>query len=349
MPTPSTSADPAPLVAHPSAWRGPDMARDDTWLVPFDATQQAEILAALARVRVAGLTLAQITPERFPLPSCAALLANVRHALRHGRGFVLLRDFPVDRMSVADAEMAYWGLCVHLGVPVTQNAQSELIVHITDKGPRPGVLARGYATSGEARFHIDLTDVVGLLCLRQAKEGGLSRIASSMAVLNALARERPDLLAILRAGFPWDRRDEHGAGEAPVGPRMPVFSERDGEWACRYNRGFIEAVWRRRGEPVPASVSEALDFIDDAAARPEHVLEMDFRPGDIQLLSNDTILHARSAFVDHPEPERRRLLLRIWLQMHDPRPLADPGLIRDAFVRYGNLGRRADEAAPVAT
>lgn len=342
MPSPTAAALP---VAHPSAWRGPDMARDSTWIVAFTPAQQATIRAALSHVRALGLTLAQITPESFALPSCAALLDHVRHQLRDGRGFVLLRGFPVEGLDVADAELAYWGLCVHLGVPVTQNAQRELLVHITDKGPRSGALARGYATSGEAKFHIDLTDVVGLLCLRQAKEGGLSRIASSMSVLNAVARERPDLLAVLREGFPWDRRDEHGANESPVGPRLPVFSERDGFWACRYNRGFIEAAWRRRGEPVPAGVSEALDFVDAAAAHPEHVLEMDFQPGDIQLLSNDTILHARTAFVDHPETERRRLLLRIWLQMHAPRPLADPALLRDAFVRYGNLGRRVEEVA----
>lgn len=319
------------------------MARDASWIVPFSKRQQDEIRSALARVKDAGLGFARIGPQEFPLPSCAGLLAEVRHELREGRGFVLLRSFPVEGFGVRDAELAYWGLCAHLGAGVTQNAGRELIVHITDQGPRKSALARGYATSAESRFHIDLTDVVGLLCLRQAKEGGRSRIASSMSVLNSVARERPELLPLLREGFPWDRRDEHGDGESPVGPRMPVFSARDGAWACRYNRDFIEAVWRRRDEPVPAHVTEALDFVDAVAERPEHVLEMDFRPGDIQLLSNDTILHARTAFVDHPEPERHRLLLRIWLQMHAPRPLADPALLRDAFVRYGNLGRRAEE------
>jgi len=332
-------------VKHASAWHGADMARDTSWMVPLDDAQRGDIRAALERVRGAGGSFAAITPESFPLPHCEALLTDVRHTLRDGRGFVLLRRFPIDGLSVADAELAYWGFCMHLGVPVTQNAQRELIVHITDKGPLRGPLARGYATANEAKFHIDLTDVVGLLCLRQAKEGGHSRIASSVSVLNAVLRERPDLLPLLRDGFPWDRRDEHGDGESPEGPRMPIFSERDGQWACRYNRGFIEAPWRRRGEPTPAHVSEALDFIDAAAARPEHVLEMDFQPGDIQLLSNDTILHARTAFTDHPEADRKRLLLRIWLQMREPRPLADPALLRDAFVRYGNLGKTVQERA----
>jgi len=192
-------------------------------------------------------------------------------------------------------------------------------------------------------------DIVGLLCLRQAKEGGRSRISSSLSVLDAVRRERHDVLPMLGKGMPWNRRDEHGAGESSMGPRMPVFSEHDGQWACRYNRGFIEAPWRRRGEAVPTDVTEALDFIDAAAARPEHVLEMDFQPGDIQLLSNDTILHARTAFTDYPEVERKRLLLRIWLHMRDPRPLADPALLRTAFGRYGNLGRTIDEITTSTT
>ncbi len=338
---------PRPIV-HPSAWLGPDMVRDRGWVVSLDAGQRDEIVDALHRIGRARTPLAAITPASFPLSRCAPLLREVRHALRDGRGFVLVRGFPIEELGVTEAELAYFAFCQHLGVPVTQNAQREVVVHITDKGPRRDPLARGYATASESKFHIDLTDVVGLLCLRQAKEGGVSRIASSVSVLNAVLRERPDLLPLLRAGFPWDRRDEHGEGEAPIGPPMPVFSECDGLWACRYNRGFIEAAWRRRGEAIPAAVTEALDFIDAAAARPEHVLEMDFRPGDVQLLSNDTILHARTAFVDHPESERKRLLLRIWLQMREPRPLADPALLRDVFVRYGNLGRTPNEMVAAA-
>lgn len=337
--TPPVSAS----IIHPSAWLGPDMARDPDWIVTLDESQRDEILDALGRLRHAGTPLGDITPASFALQRCAPVLRDVRHALRDGRGFVLLRGFPIERLDVDDAALAYFSFCLHLGVPVTQNAQREIVVHITDRGPRRDPLARGYATANESKFHVDLTDVVGLLCLRQAREGGVSRIASSVSVLAAITRERPDLLPLLRAGFPWDRRDEHGRGEAPIGPPIPVFSERDGLWACRYNRGFIEAAWRRRGEAIPARVTEVLDCIDAMAARPEHVLEMDFRPGDMQFLSNDTILHARTAFVDHPERERKRLLLRIWLQMREPRALADPALLRDAFVRYGNLGRRLDE------
>lgn len=332
-------------INHASAWLGPDMAADVNWRVMFSPVQQAEIRAALAHTRARQLRLADITVNTFPLPGSAQLLREVGDTLRGGRGFVLLRGFPIKGLSVADAELAYCGLCLHLGMPVTQNAGKEFFAHITDKGPKTSELARGYATAREARFHIDLTDVVGLLCLRQAKEGGVSRIASSISVLNAVIRERPDLLPILLEGFPWDRRDEHGPQESPVGPRIPLFSESKGLWACRYNRSFIESAFRRSGVAVPQQASEAFDFLDAVTLRPEHVLEMDFQPGDIQLLSNDTTLHARTAFVDYPEADRKRLLLRAWLQMEPARELSNPALLRDAFVRYGNLGRTITEVA----
>ena len=50
-------------------------------------------------------------------------------------------------------------------------------------------------------------------------------------------------------------------------------------------------------------------------------LDMEFLPGDIQFLHNHTILHARSAYVDWSEPERKRHLLRLWLSPPDGRAL----------------------------
>jgi hypothetical protein len=44
---------------------------------------------------------------------------------------------------------------------------------------------------------------------------------------------------------------------------------------------------------------------------------MDFQVGDIQLINNATILHARTAYEDHVEPERKRHLVRLWLRLRD--------------------------------
>jgi hypothetical protein len=66
---------------------------------------------------------------------------------------------------------------------------------------------------------------------------------------------------------------------------------------------------------------EALDMLAELAGDPELRLDMNFMPGDIQFLHNHTILHARSAYEDWPEVERKRHLLRLWLSPPGARSL----------------------------
>jgi hypothetical protein len=40
---------------------------------------------------------------------------------------------------------------------------------------------------------------------------------------------------------------------------------------------------------------------------------MNLRPGELQFLNNHVILHSRTAYQDHPDQERRRHLIREWL------------------------------------
>lgn len=78
---------------------------------------------------------------------------------------------------------------------------------------------------------------------------------------------------------------------------------------------------------------EAMHLLESLAAGDELRLDMDFRPGDIQVLHNHQILHARTDYQDHPEPERRRHLLRLWLSARNGRVL--PAVFAE---RYGEIG-----------
>lgn len=327
-------------IAHPAAWSGPDLARDGRWILPLSDEQVRDLERATDGVVRAGLPFSRIDRATFPLPAWGALLATVRTEVADGRGFVLLRGAPVEGRPVAWLEKLFWGLGAHLGTGVTQTAKGDLISHVTDLGPVEG-LKRGFQTNREARLHIDLADGVGLLCLRQAKAGGLSMLASSVTAYNVLCRERPEVLDVLFRGFPWDRRDEHAPGEAPIGPRVPVFSLKAGRFSCRYNRSFIDTVARRTGVPLSTEETAALDALDAVIQRDDLALPMDFRPGDIQLVSNHTVLHARTAYEDHPEPDRRRHLLRLWWLIDGLGPFEDEDAVRFGTLRYGNLGLTA--------
>jgi alpha-ketoglutarate-dependent taurine dioxygenase len=300
----------------PAAWRGADLRDRDDWMVHLDATQVAELEAALAAVRARGLALEDLRREDFPLPGLAPRLSDWARELAAGRGFLLLRGLPVERWGDEAASWIFWGLGQHLGTPGAQNPAGELLGHVADTGEEadnPNV--RRYRTAGDTAFHCDLADVVGLLCLRPPLSGGASRIVSSVTVYNELLARRPDLVDRLYEPFKLDVRDEQGAARRPWIP-VPPCRFAAGQLRTFYHSDYFRSVVRHP-EVGPFSEEERalLDLYEEIAGSPDLVLDMQFEPGDVQLLSNHGVLHARTAYRDPPEPERRRHLLRLWLSL----------------------------------
>jgi hypothetical protein len=305
-----------PLVRGPSAWIGADMCtREAEWTYRLSPSDIAEIEAALRSVKARGLDLAEISREDFPLPTLGPTLDRLRGEVLDGRGFVMLRGVPVEGRPIEESATLYWGIGAHFGNARSQNAKGHLLGHIYDLGGSSATdpTIRSYATAERQNFHIDRCDVVALLCLRRAKSGGLSAIVSSMTVHNVMAERRPDLLERLYRPFPVDRRGEVPEGKAPF-YEAPVFNEYAGKLSVLYSRLHIGSAQRfpeaRRLSPEDY---EALDMLAELAGDPELRLDMTFMPGDIQFLHNHTILHARTAYEDWPEVERKRHLLRLWL------------------------------------
>ena len=315
-----TMADVPPIrpIGGAAAWVGSDMrGREAEWTYRLSPSEVAEIEATTAAVIAKGVDVAEIRRADFPLPTLAPVLDRLCHEVTQGRGFVLIRGMPVDG-PIAKVAAAYWGLGAHIGSARSQNGKGHLLGHVYDLGlglsaTNPNI--RSYATSEEQKFHIDRCDVVALLCLRRARSGGRSRMVSSMTVHDVMAARRPDLLARLYRPFPVDRRGEVPAGKGPF-YEAPVFNRHDGLLSVLYSRLHIGSSQRFLEAPrLEAEDYEALDMLAELAGDPELRLDMDFQPGDIQLLHNHTILHSRTAYEDWPEPERKRHLLRLWLTL----------------------------------
>lgn len=319
----ATESDTLPRYGGPQAWYGPQMApRQSEWLRVWRAEELAEIEAAVAGVERAGLDILQIDAAHFPLPTVAPLLAQVKHELLYGRGFQLLRGLPVERWTIRQAAIAYWGIGTHLGVACSQNAKGHVLGHVKDLGlDYADPLARGYQTNARLPYHTDSTDIVGLLCWRPGKAGGLSTIVSSTTVFNELAARRPDLARELMQPFGRTRWGEVSEGRAGWSA-LPIAMPAGERLVVSYVRSAINKGQRMPEVPrlTPRQV-EALDALDALTEDPALYLDMEFKAGDIQLLCNLNILHSRTAFVDHPEPERRRHLLRLWLTCPDGPPL----------------------------
>jgi hypothetical protein len=195
---------------------------------------------------------------------------------------------------------------------------------------------RGYRTAAVLDYHCDAADAVGLLCLRPAREGGTSRFVSSVSVWNALHARRPDLAARLFRPLALDTRGDGGLDFFTV----PPCRFADGVLRTFYHADYFRTAERQPGAPRLSELDrEMLDTYDDIARTPGLYLEMEFEPGDIQLLSNHTVLHSRSDYVDFEEADRKRHLLRLWLSFPRPRSLrALPTVGREAVRLVATLG-----------
>ncbi|MEI7443346.1 MAG: TauD/TfdA family dioxygenase [Burkholderiales bacterium] len=299
-----------------TAWIGRDLRdRPETWTLHLDAADNAELRAALEVARARGASIPGLSKADFPLPGLAPRLAAMLDEIMDGRGFTLVRGFEIDRLKVEDAALVYWGLGAHLGAGRAQNAQGDLLGHVTDLGVdyRTDNTVRGYQTRLVLPFHNDATDVVGLMCLQTARRGGLSRIVSSHAVHDALLASRPDLLEALYQPFWIDRRGESPEGKPPCYP-APFFERCGGRLFARYNRSYAESGQRFPDVPrLTDAQRAAMDAVDALCADPDMHLDMTLEPGDMQFICNTSTLHSRTAYEDWPERERRRYLLRLWL------------------------------------
>ncbi len=329
---------PRPLVTGPSAWIGAELAkRPDEWTYTLSDDEIGEIQTNVAHLR--GRDIASVTKAEFPLPTLGPKLDRFRDEILNGRGFVLLRGLPVTDRPIADSAMAYWGIGTWFGSARSQNAKGHVLGHVRDMGlatTDPNV--RIYQTTERQNFHTDSCDIVGLLCLKTARSGGLSSLTSSMSVYNAMCERHPELVGRLFRPMPTDRR-----GEVPVGKKpwfeLPIYNDYMGHLSALYAPHYVRSSQRFPEAPrLTEDDLKALDCFDRLAEDTTLRIDMELRPGDIQLVHNHTTLHDRTAFVDWPEPEKKRHLLRLWLASPGARPLPAGYAERWGSVTIGDRG-----------
>lgn len=300
-----------------TSWKNSQVRNSRTWEFFLSDLQRHELVAVARSAHENGYSIDNIKAEAFQLPSFASLIDAVNAQLASGLGFVLLHGFPIDEMTETELQLAYYGFGMHLGTPVRQNSNSELLTHIRDdRIEQTGKIKRLYRTRERQDFHTDAADIIGLLCLHEAKSGGESKIVSSRAIYDEMMKRRPDLVDELRVPLYWDRQDEHRDGEIPWFTLAPVF-DLNGEPRIFYVGWYIRNAQRWSDVPrLTERQLEAMELLESLANDPEFYLEMTFQPGDIQLLNNGAILHAREAYDDWEDPDKRRHLLRLWLAAH---------------------------------
>lgn len=312
-------------IADRSVWTGRDLRDQQDWVYTLTPAGIADIDAALAQLRGNPIALTEIRREHFQLASIASEIAEIADELENGRGFVVVKGLPFGKYSDDEIARIFWGIGTHFGYPISQNASGDLLGHVRaieglkymDKN------VRGYQTSAELFFHNDNCDIVGLLCFRKARSGGVSRLASAMSLYNEVLSAHPEYIDVLARGFHYDLRGEELPGVSPLTPhRVPVYSYYEGRLSCRYVYTAIVTAARKAGLEFTEEETAAMEFLNATAAREDIRLDMFLEPGDMQFCNNHMVLHSRTAYEEWPESDRKRHMLRLWLNNPGGRRLA---------------------------
>ena len=318
----------------PSTWTGRDLANaPEQWLIQLTPDDIADLEQAARHYLSLRRDIGEITAQDFPLKSFDSHLVSLKDKLLHGIGVEVLRGLPIETYTQEMAAAIFCGIGAHLGAARSQNATGHILGHVRNVGADPNdPNTRIYQTNARQTFHTDSADVVGLLCLREAMEGGDSLLVSAETIYNRMRAARPDLLERLFDPIATDRRGEIPEGAKPF-MEIPVLNWHEGHLTVFYQRQYIESAQRfPEAMRLTADHVAALDMFDALADDPELHLRMRLQPGDMQFVYNHAQLHDRTGFTDWPEPDRRRHLLRLWLSMPGDRPL--PACFRQ---RYGSI------------
>ncbi|HTV45808.1 MAG TPA: TauD/TfdA family dioxygenase [Stellaceae bacterium] len=315
---PQTSVTTRP-VEGPSAWLRRDVRTED-WRVVLDAAAIDEIRHIADELRRYPLPTIVLEPGHFAMPACRAAMARLRDILVRGVRFAILDRLPITELDVGEATAIYWLLASMVARPVAQKLDGTLIYDVLDTGQQalPGSGIRPDKTNTEIRFHNDNAynatppDYVGLLCLRQAVRGGHSRVLSFHTAHNRMQTRCPERLARLYEPFWFDRQREFHPGESPVFA-APVFAG-DSEIKARFSVHQINSGYALRGEPLDPAGEAAIATLLDIFEEDDLSIDFDLEPGQIQFVDNRALGHSRTAFVDDPQPEARRHLVRLWLR-----------------------------------
>lgn len=319
--TPEDKIPAAPLEGE-IAWTNAQLRPEDG-LITLTTAALEEIICLVDELRKNPLPIEFLTPRMFDLPECVKTMAEASEVLTDGVGFVIIDRLPLDKISRDEAKKVYWVLMQMISRPVAQSWDGKMLYDVRDTGREPGNGVRPDVTNAEQNFHTDNSynlcppDYVSLLCLQKAKEGGVSSIISFQAVFNELVNRHPELVRPLFSNYLFDRQMEHDPDAARV-LSHPVLQFEKGRLICRLSYRHVINGHRMAGIEMNDEQREALDTFEALMREPAFFREFYFQPGQIQIVDNKRLGHRRTKFVDFPEDNRKRHLVRLWLR-HDGR------------------------------
>lgn len=299
-------------------WRG-DSLPADAGRIALPADVAAELDAQVTALDRDPVPLLLLRPEDYPLDAARRFMREVKQGIDDGPGFAIIDRLPVERWSESGLRAVWWLLAALVARPVAQKWDGTSIYEVTDLGRPPGNGVRPDVTNAEQNFHTDNSynlvppHYVGLLCVRTAMAGGVSGIVSFAAAHEEMRRRHPDLLPRLYQPFHFDRQREHAPGDVMT-TWHPMLESEDGRLVARLSRFQIRNGYKLAGAEIDPEGLAAMEAFEAILTAPGMAAQFHFETGQMQILDNRALGHKRTGFTDWPEPERKRLLIRLWLR-----------------------------------
>lgn len=304
----------------PMAWMGASLT-PDSGLILLPTACLDELKKAVETSVISHVPTSALVPEDYSLTACQALMQKVKIHLDQGIGFSIIDGLPVDEIGVEPCLKMYWLLANLLAPTVAQKWDGTMIYDVRDTGQTmlPGNGVRSSKTRANQKFHTDNSfnlppDYVGLLCVKTAMDGGLSGLVSFETVHNQLAQDRPDLLERLYQPFWFDRQREHPPEDFNFASAWPVFQIQGSSICTRFSKRLIFGGYEVAGESMDILTREAIQQLVKTLDAPDICHNIEFQPGQIQIINNKRLGHSRTGFTDWPDADRRRHLIRLWLR-----------------------------------
>ncbi|MBV9637951.1 MAG: TauD/TfdA family dioxygenase [Mycobacteriaceae bacterium] len=300
-------------VTDTMAWTGEDFTSKEDFAFDLSRKNVAALESILAAT--AGKDRDEITPEDARHPDLDDDLRRLYEEIMFGRGLACVRGFPIEQHSIEDLERIYWAFCTHLGYLVSNNSFGHRMVRVQEEVLPGGVQpARGTKSRAELAMHNDAADILSLLCVYPAAQGGQSQFASGPAAHNRILAERPDLLGVLYEGFPHHRRSEQPDDQPDVTPyNVPVFSQIDGRICINFTYSSILPAMHALSREFTAEQTEAIELLRRVLV--EQQVEFRLESGEAAVANNFAMCHSRSDFVSSTDPKKARCFLRAWMEV----------------------------------
>ena len=305
-------------------WTSDDLKVNQTWLLELDDDDKKDLISATKFALSTNINIYDLTIKEFPLDIFIKKINKAKEQVETGLGFMIFRGLPLDHFKESEVSIMLWGIGQYIGYPEIQDKAGALLHVVTDTGAsfKKTDNIRGFQTNEELTFHTDGADIFALLCLRNAKSGGLSKLVSSVAIFKEIEKTRPDLAVVLQEDFYFDSRVQ--SPNEDKCQKIPIFVKHDNLISALYKRRYIKSAQRFPEIPrLTEAQKEALDLIDELCSLEKFCLSMQLKSRDLEIASNATTFHSRETYEDYPEHDKRRCMLRLWLSLFKPRPLPE--------------------------